>query len=58
MLDALQLRKTRHFLHFVLSVLFFPWLLVWCVCHFSNRSHNQRAQLAMMQMMHNRGSSQ
>lgn len=37
-------RKTMHFLHFILTVLFVPWCLVWIWCATSNSRYN--AQIA------------
>lgn len=28
--------NTSHFLHFVITVFFFPWIIVWVLCYFKN----------------------
>lgn len=30
--------KTSHFIHFIMSVLFFPWVIVWVLCY-ANKKH-------------------
>ncbi len=33
-------KKTNHLIHFIAAVIFFPWLLIWVICAYTNRSHN------------------
>ena len=34
-------KKTSHFLHFLASCLFFPWVIMWVICHKMNQKYNQ-----------------
>jgi len=36
------MRATSHFVHFVLTILFFPWIIVWVLCASMNSRHNQK----------------
>lgn len=36
-----QKRKTNWILHLVLTVIFWPWIVVWIVAGLRNASHNQ-----------------
>lgn len=40
-------RHTNHLGHFILSVLFFPWVLAWILFHLSNRAHNDEVDRMM-----------
>lgn len=46
-LNALQesKRKTMHFFHFVLTVIFIPWLAVWIYVAYNNSRHNEQVEL-------------
>lgn len=42
-------KETAHFLHFILTLLFFPWVVVWVWRVLSNSQHNK-----MVERMENR----
>lgn len=44
-----QESKTNHILHFLVSLIFLPWIVVWLVCAGSNGSKNKalRAKLEL-----------
>jgi len=54
MLEGLQKRKTRHALHFLFCFLCPPWVFAWVYFAVSNRNHNQRAELALINLIQNR----
>lgn len=37
-----QENKTNHILHFLVSLIFLPWLIVWVVCAGSNGTKNKK----------------
>jgi len=37
-----QYRKTNHIGHLILSILFFPWAIVWILIALNNRNYNER----------------
>ncbi|AHJ87417.1 hypothetical protein phiPsa374_157 [Pseudomonas phage phiPsa374] len=39
-LKNMQYRKTSHFGHAILSILFFPWVIVWAIIALSNNNYN------------------
>ncbi|UAW53628.1 hypothetical protein QGX15_gp067 [Pseudomonas phage psageK4e] len=39
-LKNMQYRKTSHFGHAILSILFFPWVIVWAIIAISNNNYN------------------
>jgi hypothetical protein len=42
MSNLYQHRKTSHIGHLLLTILFFPWALVWIAFYISNRNYNER----------------
>lgn len=44
-LQSMQLRKTSHFAHAIMSILFFPWVIVWVVCAINNSNYNANIQV-------------
>lgn len=51
----LQHRRTNHFGHLILSLLFFPWVIAWIAFHLHNQRHNDEVDRLMFQMMHKNG---
>uniref|UniRef100_A0AAU6VY26 Uncharacterized protein n=2 Tax=unclassified bacterial viruses TaxID=12333 RepID=A0AAU6VY26_9VIRU len=52
----LNKRHTNHFGHFILSVLFFPWVIAWIVFHLNNQRHNDEIdRLMWTTAMQNKG---
>lgn len=51
----LQHRHTNHIGHFILTILFFPWVLAWILFHLSNQRHNDQVDMLMYQMNHKKG---
>jgi hypothetical protein len=39
-IQSMQYRKTSHFAHAIMTILFFPWVLVWVVCAVNNSNYN------------------
>jgi hypothetical protein len=39
-LQSMQYRKTSHIGHAIMSILFFPWVIVWIVCAVNNSNYN------------------
>ncbi|QHZ60118.1 hypothetical protein PJKIFABJ_00182 [Pseudomonas phage PE09] len=39
-LKNMQYKKTSHFGHAILSILFFPWIIVWAFIAMSNNNYN------------------
>ncbi len=37
----MEYRITNHFLHLILTLLFFVWGFVWLYCYLSNSQHNR-----------------
>lgn len=35
-------KETSHVLHAIMSLIFFPWVLIWVACYLSNKSHNEK----------------
>jgi len=35
-----QKKKTAHIVHFIITLFFWPWLLMWLFCHIENKQHN------------------
>lgn len=33
-------KYTSHLFHFVMTIIFFPWALVWILCHARTKEHN------------------
>lgn len=33
--------RTAHIFHLIMTILFFPWLIVWIFCTISNNQKNQ-----------------
>lgn len=45
-------RKTWHILHFILTVLFLPYCIIWIICTLSNNAYNRNLQhYEMLDMM-------
>jgi hypothetical protein len=40
-------RNTNHFGHFILTVLFFPWVIAWIAFYISNRNYNDHIDQLM-----------
>lgn len=36
----MEYKKTSHIFHFILTILFFPWAIVWVLCALRNHQHN------------------
>lgn len=51
----LQKRRTNHFGHLLLTILFFPWAIAWIAFHLSNQRHNDQVDMVMFQMMNKNG---
>lgn len=34
-------KNTWHLLHLIITIFFWPWLLIWMFCTLSNNSHNR-----------------
>lgn len=39
--EDIPYRETQHLLHFILSVLFFPWIIIWMIRYTCNTNYNQ-----------------
>lgn len=39
-------KSTWHLLHFILTIIFWPWIIVWVGCAASNSSYNAKQKLA------------
>ena len=37
-----QYKETSHIFHAIMSLIFFPWVIIWAACYMSNKSHNDR----------------
>lgn len=42
MSNMYQHRKTSHIGHLILTILFFPWAIVWILIHLNNKNYNDR----------------
>lgn len=42
MSNLFKKRKTNHIGHLILSILFFPWAIVWILIHLNNSNYNDR----------------
>ncbi|UAV89627.1 hypothetical protein [Pseudomonas phage COT4] len=40
-------RYTNHIGHFILSILFFPWVLAWIAFYLANQRHNDEVDRMM-----------
>lgn len=54
-----QKRNTMHILHFILTLVFWPWVVVWIALAWSNNKHNQVINTEIIKleysMSHNKG---
>ena len=41
----LKRKKTFHVLHLIISIICFPWVIVWVICHKSNERYNQEIDI-------------
>lgn len=38
----MEYKKTTHWGHLIITLLFFPWFLIWMACAASDASHNKK----------------
>jgi len=47
-----QYKETKHILHFILTILFVPWVVVWIGCGVMNSLHNQEIDIKIENIGH------